>query len=45
MYKIPIEKECKREFSVISPKEKYISAIVLIFTLFLMKTIKKYSAV
>ncbi|WP_174732205.1 LysR family transcriptional regulator [Mesobacillus harenae] len=45
MYKLPIEKECKREFSVISPKGKYISPIVLIFTSFLMKTIKKYTVV
>ncbi|MGM0904429.1 MAG: LysR substrate-binding domain-containing protein [Bacillota bacterium] len=43
LFKIPIKEECKREFAIISPKGKYASPIMLIFSSFLMKNIRRFS--
>lgn len=43
LFKIPLKEECQREFSIISPKGKYASPIMLIFSSFLMKTIRRLS--
>ncbi|MBB6451774.1 DNA-binding transcriptional LysR family regulator [Salirhabdus euzebyi] len=43
LYEIPLQEKCQREFSVISPKGKYTSPIMLIFSSFLTKNIRKFS--
>jgi DNA-binding transcriptional LysR family regulator len=43
LFKIPLSKECKREFSLITPKGKYASPIMLIFSSFLLKNIRRFS--
>ncbi len=43
LYKIPLTDKCKREFSIISPKGKYVSPIMLIFNSFLTKNIRRFS--
>jgi DNA-binding transcriptional LysR family regulator len=44
LYRIPILEECEREFSLVTPKGKFTSPIMLIFSSFLMKNIKRYSS-
>lgn len=43
LYKIPFLEECEREFSLITPKGKYTSPIMLIFSSYLMKNTKRFS--
>lgn len=43
LFKIPLNSECQREFSIISPKGKYSSPIMLIFNSFLTKNIRRLS--
>ncbi|WP_372459119.1 LysR substrate-binding domain-containing protein [Alkalihalobacillus deserti] len=42
LFKIPLKEECKREFALLSPKGKYASPIMLIFSSFLTKNIKDF---
>ncbi|MGD6898355.1 LysR family transcriptional regulator [Bacillus infantis] len=41
MFEIPLLEECKREFSIITPKGKYPSPILLIFSSFLLKNTRR----
>ncbi|OIJ17216.1 hypothetical protein BKP37_01410 [Anaerobacillus alkalilacustris] len=41
IFKIPLKDKCEREFSIISPKGKYLSPIMLIFNSFLSKNIRR----
>lgn len=42
LFKIPLTDVCEREFSIISPKGKYVSPIMLIFNSFITKNIRRF---
>ncbi|KHF41194.1 LysR family transcriptional regulator [Halalkalibacter okhensis] len=43
LYQIPLLDHCNREFHMITPKGKYASPIMLIFTSFIKKNIQRYA--
>lgn len=45
LYKLPLIDVCNREFQIITPKGKYASPIMLIFTSFIKKNIQRYTKI